>query len=159
MTEDRGFRWDVEQALTREWLAEGGKGEPLSPLAMPTLRVINEFMDEKIGRALKERDPLRAFRAMADLHAVLSDLVKVGRNDFEPLLRIADDTMAGAVKMMRDHLVKRYLDPSLPEEMAAEINATLVEIVSRGAWPNWQQDAVWQGALDEIDAPIQPWAC
>jgi hypothetical protein len=25
-------------------------------------------------------------------------------------LRIADDTMAGAVKMMRDHLVKRYLD-------------------------------------------------
>jgi hypothetical protein len=110
-----------------------------APPSMPILRVIHEFMDEKIGKALKERDPLRAFQSMADLRVVLSDLIKVGYS-FESMLAIADDTLDGAVKLMRDHLVKRYLDPDLPEATALEINAMLVEIIERGAWPDWEAE-------------------
>jgi hypothetical protein len=142
MAGDRGIRWDVDQALTWEWLAEDGnpRAEPLSRLEMPTLRVIHAFIDKEIGQALKERDPLRAFRALADLRAVLSDLVAVGRKDFERLLAIADDGLRDAVDLTRAHLVKRYLDPDIPEARALEINAMLVQIIELGAWPDVEKE-------------------
>jgi hypothetical protein len=137
MTEERGFRWAMQNAAEMQWLSEQGRGAPPPP---PILSIVREFMDEKIGRALKERDPLRAFRAMADLRVVLSDLVAVGHKEFASLLAIADDGLARAIKMMRDHLVKRYLDPETPEEMAAEINEMLCCIIANGHWPNWAEE-------------------
>jgi hypothetical protein len=155
------FRMEVHDAALHEKGFDVGESRPV-------LRIINEFMDEKIAKALKERDPLRAFEAMRDLRIVLSDLVKMGRKSFEPLLATADDGLDRAVKLMRDHLVNKYLDPDTPEEEAAQINETLVYIIEHGGWDNWRKeynDMIWAHALDEItalrraQAPILPWAC
>jgi hypothetical protein len=152
------FRMAVETMATREWLDRQGasewwlqkqEGQPTPP-SMPILRVIHEFIDEKIAKALyQERDPLKAFRSMADLRVVLRDLIGVGYS-FQSMLAIVDEGLDRAAKMMRDHLVAKYLNPATPEEDAAEINAMLVEIISRGAWPNWQEeyeDAVWASEM------------
>ena len=155
------FRLEISDAALHEKGFDIGESRPV-------LRIINEFMDEKIGRALKERDTLRAFEAMRDLRIVLADLVAMGRKDFEPLLATADDALDRAVKLLREHLVKKYLDSNTPAEEAAEINKTLVYIIEHGGWDNWRKefdDAVWARVMDQLvmlhhaQAPIQPWAC
>jgi|SRR6516164_693201 hypothetical protein len=138
MREDRGIRWDIDQALTREWLAEGSQGEPLWPLEMPVLRVINEFMDEKVAKALREeRDPMKALRSMADLRAVLSALVKVGY-PYQSMLDVANDTMDGAAKLVKAHLLKNYLDA--PEERAARLHEMLLHLAAGGYWDSLRDD-------------------
>jgi hypothetical protein len=128
----------VDQALTREWLSESGQGEPVLRTEMPVLRVINEFMDEKIGRALKERDTTRAFEAMRDLRVVLHALVQVGY-PYQSMLDIADDTLDRAAKMVKAHLLQNYLDtPS--EERAIELHAMLMDLAVAGYWPSLLQD-------------------
>jgi hypothetical protein len=136
MMEDRGIRWAVDQALTREWLAEGGRGEPVLRTEMPVLRVINEFMDEKVAKALKD-DPLKAFRAMADLCAVLSALVKVGY-PYQSMLDVADDTLTHVAKMMKASLLRDYLDA--PEERAAELHEMLLDLAAGGYWDSLRDD-------------------
>jgi hypothetical protein len=92
----------------------------------------------------------------------------MGRKSFEPMLAIADDALDQGLKLLRDHLVKKYIDRDTPAEEAAEINKTLVYIIEHGGWDNWREefaDAVWAHAIGEIEAspraqaPIQPWAC
>jgi hypothetical protein len=131
----------------------------------PVMKIVTEFMDEKIARALyEEKDPFKAFEAMGELREVLSSLVKTGRPEFKTMLAIADDALVCAIKLIRDHLVKKYLDSATPEERAEEIKEMLIEIISRGAWPNWQEeydDAVWARVMDQLarrdQGQIYPW--
>jgi hypothetical protein len=145
------FREQVNDwAMHEDGIANRGL-EPILLTDMPVLRLINQFMDEKIAKALyQERDPLKAFQALADLRVVLDDMISVGR-PYQSMLAVVDDALDRAVKMMRDHLVKRYLDPSVPEAEASEINAMLVEIIANGGWPgDWRseyEDMVWDHAL------------
>jgi hypothetical protein len=130
--------------------------EPILCTDMPVLRLINEFMNEKVAKALyEERDPLKAFRALADLRVVLDHLISVGRN-YQSMLAVVDDALRRSVEMMRTHLVTKYLDPSVPEAEASEINAMLCYIIANGGWPgDWRseyEDMVWAAALDRARA-------
>jgi hypothetical protein len=130
---------------------------------MPLLRVVHDYIDTKIATALyEEKDPLKALRALADLRVVLSDLVAVGRKDFERLLAITDDALDRVVKLVRDHLVKRYLDPATPPERVAELHAGMLELAQGGYWPRLLEDlddAVWSGVEERLNrqGDIHPW--
>jgi hypothetical protein len=140
------FRMEVADAA----LAEDGIGIPDTELkpVMPVLRIINQFLDEKVGKALKEKDTLKALEALGDLRVVLSNLCETGHN-YQSMLAIIDDALAQARKMMRDSLIRDCLDPATPAERVEEIKEALIDIAQHGGWPNWREeldDAIWERA-------------
>jgi hypothetical protein len=106
----------------------------------PVLSILQEFFDEKIGRAIKEGNSVRAVDALVDLRLVLIDLVRVGRTEFKADLARVDFEMARILRNCRQKLVERFLDPATSPEEARSISDTLVRIIQRGAWPNWQEE-------------------
>ena len=154
------FRVKVSDAA----LAEEGIGIPEYELRpqMAVMRLVNTFMDEKLRGALNEGDPLRAFQELGALRVVLGDMVAMGRKEFKSMLAIADDALDGAVKMMKDHLLKKYLDA--PEERAAELHEALLDLAAGGYWDSLREDLddeLWRREMDKpgrAKAP-EPWAC
>jgi hypothetical protein len=105
---------------------------------------------------------MKALRALADLRVVLSDLVAVGRKDFERLLAITDDALDGVAKLAKHYLVKAYLDPATPPERVAELHAGLIDLAENGYWPRLLEDldeAVWASVEERLNrqGDIHPW--
>jgi hypothetical protein len=112
----------------------------------PVLSILNEFIDEKMIRALQDRNTTRALQGLRDLRYVLRALVSVGRTDLKPILGTVEDCIARVVEMLRQQLVKDYRDPATSKEDLQIINATLVEIIECGHWPTWQEDVASWGS-------------
>jgi hypothetical protein len=112
----------------------------------PVLSILNEFIDEKLCRALQDHNITRALEGLRDLRYVLRALVSIGRTDLKPILGTVEDGCARFVEMMRQHLVEEYRDPTTPKEDLQIINATLVEIIECGHWPTWQEDVASWGS-------------
>jgi hypothetical protein len=144
---------------------EDGIGLPPGELRpqMATLRIVHDYIDTKIATALYvEKNPMKALRALADLRVVLSDLVAVGRKDFERLLVITDDALDGVAKLAKHHLVKAYLDPATPPERVQELHAGLLELAENGYWPRLLEDLdeeVWASVEERLNrqGDIHPW--
>jgi hypothetical protein len=106
----------------------------------PILSIINDYLDEKVGRVMRQ-DPWDAFRAMRELRYVLHSLVYgVKHPEFKGLLETAETNNARIVEVLRQYLVKRYLDSDTPPDKRDEIQATLVEIIEAGFWPTWKAE-------------------
>jgi hypothetical protein len=115
----------------------------------PIGAIINEFMDEKMLRVVKQ-DPLDALRALRDLRWTLRSLVHgVKRPELKPMLKIVEDTGVSIAMGWCQILVKRYRDPATPREELPELNALLVECIENGAWPTWQEDIAQWGHDDD----------
>jgi hypothetical protein len=115
----------------------------------PIFAILNEFIDEKIAGVMRQ-DRLEAMRALRELRWVLQSLVYgIKHPEFKRTLEVVEDLMAGITEVLRQHLVKAYRDPTTPREKLPEINATLVEIIECGAWPNWQEEVEGWGRPDD----------
>jgi hypothetical protein len=139
---DIGFRTEVINSVERQNLfnsmsASRARRAGIEP-PRPVLAILQEFFDEKIGRAIKEGNSLRAIDALGDLRLVLVDLVRVGRTEFKADLARIDFEMARIIQTCRQKLVEAFLDPATSPEAAQSISEALVEIIECGAWPNWQ---------------------
>jgi hypothetical protein len=116
--------------------------------ARPIFEILNEFMDEKMCRVVKQ-DPLDAMRALRELRWVLRDLVHgVKHPEFKPMLELIEATGVSIAMGWCQLLVKEYRDPATPREELPKINAALVECIECGAWPTWKED---------IDSWAKPW--
>jgi hypothetical protein len=118
----------------------------------PIFEILNEFMDEKICRIVKQ-DPKNALQALHDLRRVLHGLVNGVRHpEFKPMLKIIEDTGVSIAMGWCQLLVKRYRDQATPHEELPELNALLVECIEAGAWPNWREDIDSWGRGDDDEA-------
>jgi hypothetical protein len=115
----------------------------------PILAILNEFMDEKISRVMKQ-DPWDAFRALRDLRRTLESLVHgIKHPELRPVLKTIEDAQYNIAKGWCQILVKKYRDLSTPREELPELNALLVECIELGWWPTWREDIDGWGRDDD----------
>jgi hypothetical protein len=95
---------------------------------------------------MRERNTRQGARAICELEVVLRDLVRYGHKEFEETLRRFDAAWARVLLACRQRLVRDYLAAETPPEELPAIQAMLVEIIERGAWPTWRQD--YDAAID-----------
>ena len=106
---------------------------------LPVLKLLTEFIEEKLNRTIIDTDMKFAARALRDLHAALGYLVRTGNPEFESLHQ---DIRAGMTKLhttARNEIVRRFLESKDPDQVG-ELSAALVKMIERGQWPNWQRE-------------------
>jgi hypothetical protein len=146
------FRTAVANAAEQEWLSEKGR---CAPPPRPPLALIKEFMEEKLARAAWERDWRQAIEALGDLRMTLDILVSVGHQEFAGLLKEADAGLWSIIKLLRDSLVRDFLNPATPPERAEEIKAGLIDLAEHGGWQNWREDLdnmIWERVEQRFEA-------
>jgi hypothetical protein len=130
----------IEQHNLYEYARRSRRTAGVDP-PRPVLAILQEFFDEKVGRAIHERNFVRAVDALGDLRDVLEDFVRFsGRPEFKVNLERVNFEMARILETCRTRLVRDYLSLEMPEEELPRIHAILCEIIRRGAWPTWKQD-------------------
>jgi hypothetical protein len=153
----------VNEALQERNRARFEKGiVPRNPQAerapIKVHELLLEFTEEKIHRTIRDGNSTQGLSAFLELEDVLRGLIRFGFKEFEETLRQFDAAWARLLVATRIRLVRDYLDPSTPNAQAARINAMLVEIIARGAWPNWkaEYEAAVQAAIEGRSATIVP---
>jgi hypothetical protein len=145
---DLGFRLDVINSVEQQNLALASRGAVPMP-RRPVLSIVQEFVDEKIGRAVQDHDPVQVVLGLSELKVVLRGLVLIGRKEFKADIKRIDVEMVRIVRTCRKALVRAWLDPATPREDLDGIRDTLIEIIERGAWPGWKQEVERWGRPDD----------
>ena len=123
------------------------------------LELLLEFSKEKIHRTIRDGNRTQGLKAFLELEDVLRSLILFGFKEFEETLRQFDAAWDRLLVATRVRLVRDYLSAETPPEELSAIQAMLVEIIERGAWPNWRQE--YDAAIDEeverrLAPPIVP---
>jgi hypothetical protein len=136
---DLKLRMDVANSLEQDNLARGARRKDQIEPGRPILSILLEFTQEKIQR-VQERDCLEALRALGECRVVMADLAKFGHSEFAANIEIIDAGMARIAVAARELIVAKYLDPKTSAEDRQMILETLVVLIERGAWPDWQHE-------------------
>jgi hypothetical protein len=135
---DLGFRTTAINSVEQRNLSLASRGKV--PMPRPILSILNEFAEEKINRAARDGDSVKAMKALCELRHVLSDLVTVGHPEFKATIQKINAGMARLLRTGRTRLLQVYLDAKTSDEEARSIGATLVLIAESGAWPEFQYE-------------------
>jgi hypothetical protein len=119
------------------------RGEP-PPIKV--LELLCAFAEERIQGAMRQGNTRQGVRALLELEIVLRDLVRYGHKEFEAMLRGFDAGWRRCLVAARTRLVRDYLSLETPAEELPAIQALIVEIIERGAWPTWRED--YDAAID-----------
>jgi hypothetical protein len=126
-----------EQNRARAFVPRTPRAERAS---IKVLELLLDFAEEKIHKTMREGNSSLSLRACLELEDVLRSLILLGYREFEETMRQLDAAWARLLVATRIRLVRDYLDSSTPDEEAEQIHTMLCEIISRGAWPNWQEE-------------------
>jgi hypothetical protein len=122
----------VEKRNLENW-AGGNKD------SLPILQLLCDFAEERLSREAAKRDPIEAVRGLRELRDALAFLVKTNNPEFQ---RMYDDTRKGMDRLgraARTSIVRKFLSTNSPEEVE-ECMAGLIELISEGYWPGWQEE-------------------
>ena len=129
-----------EQTNLYNYARRRGRTTDVEP-GRPVLEILLEFTREKICRAAyHEHDFLKALKALNESRVVCEDLVRYGHPEFEAHVKAIKAGIARIGKAARTRLVREYLDPKTSEENVQLIQEALVQIIERGAWPEWETE-------------------
>jgi hypothetical protein len=150
---DLPFRLAVTNSIEKQNLLKAARRARRTDIERPrpVLNILNEFVHEKIGKALyMEKDYTRAACGLSELRHVLRSLVSLGHTEFKERLKELEAAMARYVETGRLKLIEAYLDPATPRKEIPMIRDTLVECIEFGAWPNWENDIQQWGQLRDV---------
>jgi hypothetical protein len=148
-----GLRLDVLDCVEQRNLALFAAGIRKIGSEKPPIRVLEmlvDFMETKASRAVVQEDPVRALQAIVDVDIVIGDLIRFGHAEFEPTQKKFKAGFARLVDAGRQRLVKAYLAAETPAEDLPGLQALIVEIIERGAWPNWKQEYA-EAVAEEVE--------
>jgi hypothetical protein len=142
---DLGFpinlRLDVLNSVEQDNLAEYARRKRVAGVerGRPVLEILLKFTEQEIHRAAYlEHDYLKALKALNESRVVCEDLVRYGHPEFEEHVKAIKAGIARIGKAARTRLVRDYLNPKTKAEDVQVIQEALVELVERGAWPEWR---------------------
>jgi hypothetical protein len=128
----------IEQESLFQYAKKTGATAGVEP-PRPLLNILLEFTQEKVHRAaIEDHDFMGALRALDESRVVMQDLVRFGHEEFKSNIVSIDRGLAKIAVAARKLIVGKYLDPKTSAEDVQLILPVLVELIERGAWPNWQ---------------------